>query len=160
VQHTVLATIKGIVGPAILYMPKGFAEGASASAHCSPSLAHLFSLPLPLPQGGWVFGVAMLAVSYGMWAFGISRLVASWRHVGGGVGYGQLAAQAYGPRGRAIVQGSIVLQQCGIAVTYVKRTLPLLLLLVLLLLGCATAAPATTALPPTCSLLLLLRYYC
>ena len=91
--ETCLAIVKGIVGPAVLYLPKGFEEA------------------------GVGFGCVMIAASYAVFAFAATRLLECWRVEGGG-SYGTLAKKALGKRGMHLVRVSLVLQQCGVLLTY------------------------------------------
>ncbi|KAJ8600083.1 hypothetical protein CTAYLR_001901 [Chrysophaeum taylorii] len=86
------ASIRSAVGPAVLYMPKGFQEG------------------------GLVFSFAMLLLSYTLFGTAAMRLLESWRK--GRKSYAALMGRAYGKRGTAIVRVTIVAQQCGICLTY------------------------------------------
>lgn len=86
------ASIKSAVGPAVLYMPKGFQEG------------------------GLSFSLAMLLLSYALFGAGAMRLLECWRRHR--KSYAALMGKAYGNRGTSLVRLTIVAQQCGICLTY------------------------------------------
>lgn len=87
-----LAVIKSAVGPAVLYMPKGFQEG------------------------GLAFSLGMLCVSYGLFGLGAMRLLGSWQKCR--KSYPAMMGRAFGHRGVLLVRFTIVAQQCGICLTY------------------------------------------
>ena len=73
-----LATIKSAVGPAVLYMPKGFEEG------------------------GLAFSLAMLCLSYALFGLGAMRLLGSWQRCR--KSYAAMMGQAFGHRGVLLVR--------------------------------------------------------
>ena len=87
-----LAVIKSAVGPAVLYMPKGFEEG------------------------GLAFSLGMLLVSFCLFSLGASRLLEAWDEKR--KSYAAMMGSAYGQRGVLLVRFTIVAQQCGICLTY------------------------------------------
>lgn len=91
-RDATLAIIKSTIGPGILYMPKGFQEGGI-----------LFSLP-------------MIILSYCLFSWGSTRILAAW-HVER-LSYAELMGRAFGPAGVSIVHFVIFCQQCGICLTY------------------------------------------
>eukprot|EP00658_Telonema_sp_P-2_P049525 TRINITY_DN37675_c0_g1_i2.p1 TRINITY_DN37675_c0_g1~~TRINITY_DN37675_c0_g1_i2.p1 ORF type:complete len:317 (-),score=79.89 TRINITY_DN37675_c0_g1_i2:816-1766(-) len=88
----VFAIIKGIVGPAILYIPHGF------------------------KQGGCGFSIPMLWLSWCMFNWGISRMVQVW--VLSRTSYADMMTEAFGWAGGATIRWFVLLQQCGVCVTY------------------------------------------
>ena len=92
-QQAFLATVKSAVGPAVLYMPRGFEEG------------------------GLAFSLGMLVLSFALFGLGATRLLEAWAlH---GRSYSGLMGKAFGPKGVYLCRVTIVLQQCGICLTYV-----------------------------------------
>ena len=74
-------------------------------------------LPKGFEEAGVGFGCLMIGVSYAVFAFSATRLLECWRIEGGG-SYGTLAKKALGKRGMHLVRVSLVLQQCGVLLTY------------------------------------------
>ena len=92
-QQAFLATVKSAVGPAVLYMPRGFEEG------------------------GLAFSLGMLVLSFALFGLGATRLLEAWAlH---GRSYSGLMGKAFGLKGVYLCRVTIVLQQCGICLTYV-----------------------------------------
>ena len=87
-----LAVIKSAVGPAVLYMPKGFQEG------------------------GLCFSLGMLVLSFALFSLGATRLLEAWE--GCRKSYAAMMGLAFGHRGVLVVRFTIVAQQCGICLTY------------------------------------------
>uniref|UniRef100_A0A7S3NFV1 Amino acid transporter transmembrane domain-containing protein n=1 Tax=Aureoumbra lagunensis TaxID=44058 RepID=A0A7S3NFV1_9STRA len=87
-----LASVKACVGPAVLYMPKGFQEA------------------------GLVFGLVMLSISYCLFGYGSTRLLETWAKIR--KSYAGMMGKAFGKKGVALIKLTIVLQQCGICMTY------------------------------------------
>uniref|UniRef100_A0A7S2WLB3 Amino acid transporter transmembrane domain-containing protein n=1 Tax=Rhizochromulina marina TaxID=1034831 RepID=A0A7S2WLB3_9STRA len=88
----VLAIIKATIGPAVLYMPKGFQEG------------------------GLCFSTPMLVFSFLLFACGSRCLIDAWSiHR---KSYPALMGEAYGQFGVNLVRFVIVSNQCGICLTY------------------------------------------
>jgi hypothetical protein len=93
VGEAVVAIIKSVIGPGILYVPKGFSES------------------------GVCFAVPMLVISY----FLVASSSVGMLHIGlkhKGAGYTDLAGRAFGPLGSRMCKVLIVAQQCGICLTY------------------------------------------
>ena len=111
----VLGIIKGMVGPAILYLPHGFATS------------------------GYVVALPMLVICTAMFLYSSSCLLQAWKHestksTSSGEGtsllpernkaarqmlsYPELAYRALGERGEAIVKAGIALMQSGVCLTY------------------------------------------
>ena len=59
----------------------------------------------------------MLFIAYVIFAYSATCLLECWKAEGGG-SYGTLAKKALGKRGMHIVRLSLVLQQCGVVLTY------------------------------------------
>lgn len=92
-RQAFLATVKSAVGPAVLYMPRGFEEG------------------------GLAFSLGMLLFSFGLFGLGATRLLECWAiH---GRSYSGLMGKAFGNKGVYVCRITIVLQQCGICLTYI-----------------------------------------
>ncbi|KAH8067772.1 amino acid transmembrane transporter [Aureococcus anophagefferens] len=87
-----LAVIKSAVGPAVLYMPKGFQEG------------------------GLCFSLGMLVLSFALFSLGATRLLEAWE--GCRKSYAAMMGLAFGHKGVLVVRFTIVAQQCGICLTY------------------------------------------
>lgn len=88
----IFGIIKGVVGPAILYMPHGFKEG------------------------GYGFAVPVLWLSWALFSWSMSRLVELWfasRRT-----YAEMMRDAFGPVGLLLLRVFIAVQQCGLAITY------------------------------------------
>ena len=89
---TVLAVMKGVIGPGVLYMPYGFVEG------------------------GYAFAIPMLALSWLMFAWGTVRLLAVWNvHK---VSYATLMSLALGPSFAAAARVVICLNQVALCLSY------------------------------------------
>ncbi|KAH8053016.1 amino acid transmembrane transporter [Aureococcus anophagefferens] len=86
-----LAVIKSAVGPAVLYMPKGFQEG------------------------GLCFSLGMLVLSFALFSLGATRLLEAWE--GCRKSYAAMMGLAR-HKGVLVVRFTIVAQQCGICLTY------------------------------------------
>ncbi|KAH8087705.1 amino acid transmembrane transporter [Aureococcus anophagefferens] len=87
-----LAVIKSAVGPAVLYMPKGFQEG------------------------GLCFSLGMLVLSFALFSLGATRLLEAWE--GCRKSYAAMMGLAFRHKGVLVVRFTIVAQQCGICLTY------------------------------------------
>ena len=113
----VLGIIKGMVGPAILYLPHGFATS------------------------GYVIALPMLVICTAMFLYSSSCLLQSWKHESTKsttkgeasalladnarskasrqmLSYPELAYRALGERGEALVKAGIALMQSGVCLTY------------------------------------------
>ena len=88
----IIAILKGAVGPAVLFMPRGFWEA------------------------GLIFGLAMLFLSYALFGYGSQRLLETWFRRK--KSYSSMMGEAYGPYGVLLVRITIIAQQCGLCVTY------------------------------------------
>ena len=78
-----------MVGPAALYIPKGFADAG---------------------LGG---GLICVTIAMALFAFGMARLIASWRHARANDMHGALAAAR--PRGLSQVAGGVASRRGGAA---------------------------------------------
>jgi proton-coupled amino acid transporter len=88
-----LAIIKSVIGPGVLYVPKGFAESGVGLA------------------------VPMLIAAFALVAFSSTGMLEIGLRLKQG-GYTDLAGKAYGPTGAKVSKVFIVAQQCGICLTY------------------------------------------
>lgn len=91
-NETFLAILKSTIGPGLLYMPKGFQEG------------------------GIIFSVPMVILSYCLFSWGATRVLEVWATKR--LSLAQLMGEAFGTRGAHVVHAVIFCQQCGICLTY------------------------------------------
>jgi len=91
-SQLVFGIIKGVVGPAILYMPHGFKEG------------------------GYGFAIPMLWLSWILFTWSMSRLLELW--FARRCSYAEMMRDAFGSGGMTMLQIFIAIQQCGLCITY------------------------------------------
>mmetsp|Transcript_29837 Transcript_29837/g.89286 ORF Transcript_29837/g.89286 Transcript_29837/m.89286 type:complete len:458 (-) Transcript_29837:44-1417(-) len=98
--QAVVALVRCMVGPAVLFLPHGFADAG---------------------VGGGLFCVV---VANAFFALGISRLIASWRVArdrrpdGAPLGINEVCSSLGGPKLDALARFCVISMQCGVGVTY------------------------------------------
>ena len=96
--RAVVAIVRCMVGPAALYIPKGFADAGLAG------------------------GLMCVTIAMALFAFGMARLIASWRHArANGINSPGLDGVAYALAGNwagHLATFCVTAMQCGVGVTY------------------------------------------
>jgi len=96
--RAVVAVVRCMVGPAALYLPKGFADAGVAG------------------------GLACVTIAMSLFAFGMARLIASWRHaraIGADApGLDGVAYTLAGKHAGHLATFCVTAMQCGVGVTY------------------------------------------
>jgi proton-coupled amino acid transporter len=96
--RAVVAVVRCMVGPAALYIPKGFADAGLAG------------------------GLMCVTVAMALFAFGMARLIASWRHARANdinsPGLDGVAYALAGPWAGHLATFCVTAMQCGVGVTY------------------------------------------